>query len=251
MTPERLSILGLSSLAWLVLAVVAGLACALAIARLVRVPRRLGMLIAIGTAICGNTAILTAAPLLRARKDEVAYAVATITIFGTAAVLVFPAAGNALSLSNEAFGYWAGLGVNDTSQVIATGFAYSDDAGETASLLKVIRNLTLAPMVLLLALRTSSTMRSRPRFGQSLPWFVWGFLVTTCLACAGVVPTEFTSDSREYTELLLALAMGGIGVSTPFRSIRNVGARPLLAGLLAMACLSSIVLLALLLGATS
>jgi len=108
---SRFRELGLETLVLTVVALAVGLGATLALARLLGVPRRLATLLALGTAGCGNTAIVAAAPIIRARRDEIAYAVAAITTFGTAAVLVFPPLGHALGLGDTEFGIWAGLGL--------------------------------------------------------------------------------------------------------------------------------------------
>ena len=109
------------------------------LARLVRVEGRLAVLIAVGSAVCGNTAIVATAPVIGARAREVAYAVATITLFGTLAVFLYPAIGRALALPQPSFGLWAGVAVHDTSQVIATSAAYGPGALDVATVVKLIR----------------------------------------------------------------------------------------------------------------
>ena len=108
---------------------------------------RLATLIGVGTAICGNTAIIATAPVIKAEDRDVSFAVATITLFGTAAVIVFPLLGHALGMSDVLFGHWAGAAVNDTSQVTATGFSYSVEAGETATIVKLTRNTLMVPVI--------------------------------------------------------------------------------------------------------
>ena len=120
-------------------------------ARLVRVDDRLAVLIAVGSAVCGNTAIVATAPVIGARAREVAYAVATITLFGTLAVFLYPTIGHALGLSQPSFGLWAGVAVHDTSQVIATGAAFGPEALDVATVVKLIRNALMAPLLFLIA----------------------------------------------------------------------------------------------------
>ena len=108
----------------------------------------LSALITVGMAICGNSAILALSPIIGARHRETAYAVSTITIFGLIGVLVLPVLGRLLGLSDAAFGTWAGLAVNDTAQVVATGYAYSAPAGDVATVVKLTRNLAILPVLL-------------------------------------------------------------------------------------------------------
>lgn len=245
---ERVRELGVETLGLVVVTLSVGLGAALLVARLLGVPRRLGTLLALGTAVCGNTAIVSAAPIVRARRDEIAYAVATITAFGTAAVLLFPPIGHALGLDDTQFGIWAGLGVNDTSQVVATGFAFSDPAGETATIAKLVRNAFLGPILVGVALlspdaREAGTPR---RVGPTLgiPWFVWGFVAATALASLGAVPGRLVSASEHVSKALVLVVMAAVGLSTRIGALRAAGLRPFLVGLIAMTCLSAVVLVA-------
>ena len=120
-------------------------------ARVVRIDGRLAVLIAVGSAVCGNTAIVATAPVIGARAREVAYAVATITLFGTLAVFLYPAIGRAIALPQPQFGLWAGVAVHDTSQVIATSASYGSGALDVATVVKLIRNALMAPLLLVIA----------------------------------------------------------------------------------------------------
>jgi Predicted membrane protein len=116
--------IGLPATGLIVITMAASFAIVMLVARVVRVDSRLAVLIAVGSAVCGNTAIVATAPVIGARAREVAYAVATITLFGTLAVFLYPVIGRALALPQPSFGLWTGVAVHDTSQVIATGAAY-------------------------------------------------------------------------------------------------------------------------------
>jgi uncharacterized integral membrane protein (TIGR00698 family) len=243
---DQVRSLGPETLALVVAALAVGLGVALAAARLLALPPRLGTLLALGTAICGNTAIVSAAPILRARRDEIAYAVATITVFGTAAALLFPPFGHALGLGDTRFGIWAGLGVNDTSQVVATGFAYSDHAGETATVVKLVRNAFLGPILVGVALlardRAGRTGRLGPTLG--IPWFVWGFAAASALASLDAVPGVVVSGSEDVSKALVLVVMVAVGLSTRLGAMRAAGLRPFVVGLVSMTCLSALVLAA-------
>ncbi|QNE20478.1 putative sulfate exporter family transporter [Kribbella qitaiheensis] len=112
-------------------------------------------LIGVGTAICGGSAIAAATAAIGAKRSSVAYALATIFTFNVVAVLAFPPLGHLLGLSPEAFGLWAGTAINDTSSVVAAGYAYSQSAGDQALVVKLTRSLTLVPIVLTLVLLKS------------------------------------------------------------------------------------------------
>jgi uncharacterized integral membrane protein (TIGR00698 family) len=205
--------------------------------RMLGLPVRLTTLIAVGTAICGNSAIVATAPVIEAKGRDVSVAVGTITLFGVAAVLVFPLLGYALGLSNADFGQWAGVAVNDTSQVTAAGFAYSDPAGAVATVVKLTRNTLIGPVVIGIGLLyrrqtcSAESAASAPSILQVVPLFVVGFLLLAVANSVGVIPANIGGALSEVSKLLVLLALAGIGLGTDFRSIRETGASPLVMGL--------------------
>ena len=115
-------------------------------------PDKLATLIGIGTAICGSTAIVAASPAIDARDEEVTFSVATITIFGVLAIFLYPLLGKMMALTELQFGTWSGVAVHETAQVVAAGFAFSDGAGQIATVVKLTRTVLLAPIVLILGI---------------------------------------------------------------------------------------------------
>ena len=225
------------------LAVATGLGAAIVLGRVLRVERTLALLVAIGTGICGNTAILAAAPILRARQSHVAYAVATITAFGTLAIVAFPAVGHAFGMDDRAFGLWAGAGVHDTSQVLATAFSFSDEAGETATIVKLVRNALLVPVLLAVAVLAARGTPAASRLPR-VPWFVAAFVAAAAVASLGVVPHGAVSAASEAAHALIVFGIAAIGAATDVRVLRTVGGRLLVLGFLAMAAVSAAVLAA-------
>ena len=220
--------------------VTVGLGLGIWLARRMDLPGRLGLLIAVGMAICGNSAILAVAPVIRAEGRETTYAVSTITLFGLVAVLALPVAGHALGLTDGVFGTWAGLSVNDTAQVVATGYAYSDPAGDAATVVKLTRNLAIAPVLLGAALLVGGARRdvsTRVALARAVPWFVVGFVLLAALRSAGVLdvalPWGDTLASLLSTAAswLILLALAGVGASADLRSTIGIGPRPFLLGL--------------------
>ena len=136
--------------------IVACMAVALTLAyfagRLLKIPPRLAALIGVGTAICGNTAIVAVAPVIEAKEEDVSFAVATITFFGTLAVVLYPIIGYFLGVSDRTFGLWVGTAVNDTSQVVAAGAAFSDTARDIATVVKLTRNTLMAPLIVVIGM---------------------------------------------------------------------------------------------------
>lgn len=220
-------------------ALLAALLVSVVVLRLRLLPRRLAVLIAVGTAICGNSAIAATAPVLGADDEEVSYASATITLFGMVLVLVLPLVGQALGLGNQQFGFLAGAGVHDSAQAIAAGFIYSPASGEIAVVTKLARTMTLIPLVVLLSVAVGRERRSGSGDVRRLvPWFAVGF-VALSLVRTGVEALGWTGAGWRWSFDLLSdaatacilVAMAGIGLSSRFANLRELGARPLVVGL--------------------
>jgi uncharacterized integral membrane protein (TIGR00698 family) len=218
--------------------------------RLAGVPGRLATLIGVGTAVCGNTAITATAPVIRAQDEEVSFAVATNTLFGTAAVFLYPLLGHWIGLSSAAFGTWAGTAVNDTSQVVATGFAYSDAAGKVATAVKLTRNALMGPVIVGIGLwygrggdgagagaRDARRVSLGSRMRQSIPVFVLGFLLVALLNTLGAIAwlgsrshRDLSHDLQVVSRFLILVALSGVGLSTKLSAMRRIGATPFLVG---------------------
>ncbi len=211
----------------------------LLLARLLKVENRLAVLLAVGSAVCGNTAIVATAPVIGARPREVAYAVATITLFGTLAVLFYPAIGRLVGLPPTSFGLWAGVAIHDTSQVVAAGAAYGPAALDVATVVKLIRNALMAPLLMLIAWGWSAygdqdeptAARTRPSLRRAIPPFVLGFLALAALRSLGVIGPELAAVLDTIARALVLVALAGIGLSTRFRELRETSWRPLAIGL--------------------
>lgn len=132
--------------------------------KLLRTEGRTTTLIAVGTAICGGSAIAAAAPVIRAKDEEVAHSISTIFLFNVIAAFLFPFLGHLFGMSNDQFGLWAGTAINDTSSVVAAGYTYSHDAGNLAVIVKLTRTLMIIPVTLALAFisRERAAIRQDP-----------------------------------------------------------------------------------------
>lgn len=203
-------------------------------------PGRLGLLIAVGMAICGNSAILALAPVIRAEDRETTYAVSTITVFGLIAVLVLPLLGRALGLADGVFGTWAGLSVNDTAQVVATGFAYSPPAGDAATIVKLTRNLAIAPVLLgavLLIPGARGPVPAHVAVRRAVPWFVVGFVALAALRSTGLLDVgvpgggSLADAMAAAASWLILIALAGVGASADLRGTVGIGLRPFALGL--------------------
>jgi uncharacterized integral membrane protein (TIGR00698 family) len=202
------------------------------VGRKLGVPRDLRTLIGVGTGICGASAIAATTPAIRAKSNDVAYAISTIFLFNVAAVLMFPLLGHALGLSQHAFGLFAGTAVNDTSSVVAAAGAFGPAAVQYAVVVKLVRTLMIIPVVLVLSALTSRE-RSGLRAAVSLvPWFLVAFVAVAGLHSAGLIPVAAQGFLHSVALLFIAVALAAVGLSTDVAALRRAGARPLLLGLI-------------------
>jgi len=249
---QQVAHVGLSSLPVMLGTLALALGGAWLFGRLLGVRDDTQVLIGVGTAICGGSAIAAATAAIGARRSSVAYALATIFTFNIVAVLTFPPLGHLLGMSPEAFGLWAGTAINDTSSVVAAGYAYSQSAGDQAIVVKLTRSLTLIPIVLtLVALKvrrenraaraldvqgdasyegaTASTRGPLP-WKKLVPLFLIGFIAAAGLRTAGAVPDGWLPTLSLVGTCLITAALTAIGLSLRPRELRDAGPRPLLLG---------------------
>ena len=207
------------------------------------VPSGLATLIAAGTGVCGASAIVAANTVVRDDDEAVAYALATVTLFGTIAMLGYPVLATLLPLTERGYGLWAGASVHEVAQVVAAGFARGQASGEFATVAKLARVLMLAPLVIGMGLWAQRRLAATPRReGESdpavrarvpTPWFVFGFLGMVMLAGTGWIPDALRGAAQLATQALLALALAAVGLETDVRKLLAQGWRPLALGALA------------------
>jgi uncharacterized integral membrane protein (TIGR00698 family) len=232
---------GTGTLGVIVFVVTAGILLTIYVGRLLGLREGLSTLVGVGTAICGATAIVAAAPAIGADDSDVSYAIGTITMFGVLAIFAYPAIGKALAMTDAQFGTWAGTAVHETAQVLAAGFSYSEAAGKTSAVVKLVRTTLLAPLVFILGAfhsrRKSSRFDCRQAL-QSFPFFVLWFLaasVARTLAdpvlggSAGYA--ALLAQAKAASKFLIVVAMAATGLMTDFSRMKKVGFGPFAAGL--------------------
>ena len=205
------------------------------------------ILIGVGTAICGGSAIAATAPVIRAKDHEIAHSISTIFLFNIAAVFIFPAIGHFFQMSNTGFGIWAGTAVNDTSSVLATSFAYSNEAGSLATIVKLARTLMIIPVTFVLSLYFSGKGNHSEKRGFSLskafPYFIVGFLLAAVLNTSGLLPLPLVELLAGTGKFLIVVAMVGIGLNTDLIKLLKNGMKPIMLGLLCWISLAATALL--------
>ena len=224
---------GMHGLGYTALSLAIVLALGRWLARVMRVERDAGLLISVGTAICGGSAIAAVAPVLRAKEHEISVALATVFLLNAAALVIFPPLGHATGLGQEAFGLWSALAIHDTSSVVGAGLAYGPRALEVATTVKLTRALWIVPLTLsigwIVARRREGATDAPP---LKKPWFIAGFLAMAALVTFVPVlhaPGHFVALAARRL-LVLTLFLIGTGLSR--EALKTVGFRPFLQGLL-------------------
>lgn len=237
--------------------------------RVLRMDSAIATLIAVGSSICGGSAIAATAPVIRAKDEQVAQAISVIFLFNVVAALIFPTLGQALGMSNEGFGLFAGTAVNDTSSVTAAAAAWDgmhpgSNALDDATIVKLTRTLAIIPITLVLGIvmarkesadesasnaqaasEPSSTRRKGPLGNFSLkrafPMFILFFLVasiiTTIAVAAGADAAVF-APLKTLSKFFIIMAMAAIGLSTDLVKLVKSGGKPILMGLICWICIA-------------
>lgn len=231
---------GMESLAVTLVTVTVAFLSAWVLGRWLRVEGKLTVLIGVGTAICGGSAIAAVTPILKPDDHDTAFAISTIFLFNLVAVLLFPLLGHLMQMSDQGFGLWAGTAINDTSSVVAAGYAYSDLAGGYATIVKLTRSTLIIPICLVLTVVMAALAKRRSagctdagtfNLAAIFPWFILWFLVASGLRSAGWVPVAALPGLHVLAEVLIVFALSAIGLSANLRRMAATGVRPILLGL--------------------
>jgi uncharacterized integral membrane protein (TIGR00698 family) len=191
----------------------------LLLGRLFKVGNVMSRLITMGTAICGGTAIITLAPIMKARADQVALALAVIFALNMIALICFPLVGHYFQMSDLQFGVWSALSIHDTSSVVATAAVYSDEAARIAATVKLGRTLWLIPIAFLFSLKykdDSSTLK--------FPMFILFFIIASVLGTLlqDSLPTSLYEINKILSKILLVLALFFIGTECTRSTLKSI-----------------------------
>ncbi|MED4017717.1 YeiH family protein [Sutcliffiella cohnii] len=239
---------GLHSLLIIFVAVISGFTLTFFIAKLMGLKGNIPLLIGAGTGICGATAIATTGPILQAKQEDIAYAINTIFAFNVLAVLIYPLIGQLLSLSELQFGIWAGSAIHDTSSVVAAGYMFGNESGDTSVVIKLIRTLMLIPFALAFAFyvsyRSAKSDLSQKNFTKAaikaFPSFILLFVLAVFLNSWLQFPTAMTDTTNFVAKFLIFMVMASVGLETNLKKIKSVGIKPLIVGLFSSIIMGSI-----------
>jgi uncharacterized integral membrane protein (TIGR00698 family) len=219
-----------------------GLACFLG-TRVFGLDRKTAMLIGTGSSICGAAAVMAAEPVVRARAESVMVAVATVVVFGTLGMFLYPflyhlnAQYHLVAMAPDAYGVFAGSTIHEVAQVVAAGRAVGEQAANTAVIAKMVRVMMLAPFLVILSAwlsrpsqRDDASERSTAASkggGIVIPWFALGFVAVAGLNSLAILPPALVTQITSIDGALLAMAMAGLGLTTHVSAVRKAGMKPL------------------------
>ncbi len=224
---------GEQSLYVMIFTLLAAFCAAFLVGKVLGLDRDMTSLIGAGTAICGGSAIAAVAPVIGAKDRDVVISIATIFFFNVLAVFIFPFLGHSWGMTDTGFGMWAGTAINDTSSVVAAGYAYSHEAGAYATIVKLTRTLMIVPVCLFFSLLVMKGARSGAGFSlrRIFPMFVLYFVLACIVNTTGILPAEVSHGLGMLGKFSIVLAMSAIGLNTDLPSLLKNGTRPLLLGM--------------------
>lgn len=211
------------------------------VARRLGVAEKLGLLLGVGGAICGASAVVAADSVVQGERRDSALALGIITLLGTLGIVLYPLLAHALHMNEFVYGVWAGASLHEMAQVVAAGFGLSDEAARVATVVKLARICLLAPVVLYLGWSLRHHHREAGRAKVSpVPWFLVLFVLFAALNSTGLLPASWLDLIRRADLWLLCVGMAGVGLQTGFSDLRSAGLRPIAAGALQWVFLAAI-----------
>lgn len=223
---------GLTGLGYTVVSITASMALGLWLSKRFKLHRDAGLLVTVGTAICGGSAIAAVAPVIQAEEHDTSVALATVFLLNAVALILFPFIGHTLNLSQHQFGLWAALAIHDTSSVVGAGLAYGPQALSEATTVKLARALWIVPVAFAVGLlwhRGAAEIKAAEKKAKK-PWFILGFIAAAALATYVPVLHQPGHTLSIAAQRALVLTLFFIGANLTREALRKVGLRPFLMG---------------------
>jgi len=234
LTAQQVVEVGARGMAIIVLTLAASFVAIKLLGRLLRVEPKLAQLIAAGTSVCGASAVIAANSVTDGSDEDVAYAIACVTMFGSLSMFLYPVLPGLLGLDAHQYGLWAGASIHEIAQVVAAAFQNGKEAGDFGTIAKLSRVTLLAPVVLALgwfaARRRAAHHHAGPRKAAPMPWFVLGFVALILVNSLDILPDAVKTGSVPVTTFLLSVALAAMGLETDLRKLAAKGLRPLALG---------------------
>lgn len=229
---------GLSLIAAVVLVVCCAISCSYLIGRALGLTHPLALLVACGNSICGNSAIMAAAPVISADSDDVASSIAFTAVLGIVVVLLLPFIALQTGLSDRQYGMLAGMTVYAVPQVLAATASFGTMSLQMGTVVKLVRVMMLGPVLLLLGMQTGQG--GKVRLSHVAPWFILGFLAMLLARSADLLPHAVLAPSQQLSGFFTTLSMAALGLQVNVRSVLASGGRVLATGSLSIVALALI-----------
>ena len=201
---------------------------------------KLSNLISAGTGICGGSAIAAISQVIDADDKDIAFAMSSTFIFDMIMVALYPIMGKLLKMTDIAYGIWAGTSVNDTASVVASGYAFSEIAGDFATMVKLTRTIAIIPTVLVFAYigtrikqkeLKEANKDQKVNIVKIIPWFIGGFLLLAVLNSVGFIPATVSGVIKTTSKFLMVTALAAIGLGTSITDFKKAGLAPMFYGI--------------------
>lgn len=210
------------------------------IRKIFRLNWKLSNLISAGTGICGGSAVAAIAPVIDAEDKDIAFAMSSTFLFDMVMVALYPIMGRLLGMTDIAYGIWSGTSVNDTASVVASGYAFSEAAGDFATMVKLTRTIAIIPTVLVFAYIGTRIKRrelqnasgdKKVNIFKVIPWFIAGFLALAIFNSVGLIPAAVSGVMKTASKFLMVTALAAIGLGTSITDFKKAGFAPMLYGI--------------------
>jgi uncharacterized integral membrane protein (TIGR00698 family) len=239
---------GIAGISYTVIGILSTLTLGFAIGKMLGTPGPTSILLSVGTAICGGSAIAATAPVIRARPDEVSISLGIVFLLNALALFIFPAIGHHFSLSETQFGLWSALAIHDTSSVVGSAMQYGPQALKIATTVKLARAIWIIPVAAVIALFMRKSESTGTKTNTKKPWFILGFLLTAAVVTWVPSLREAGHIIEFGARRLLVLTLFIIGSNITRETLKSVGMKPLIQGLTLWIITASVTLYAILSG---
>lgn len=227
---------GKNGIMFTVVSILVTLGLGIFLSRKMRVAKDTGFLVAGGTAICGGSAIAALAPVIKAKDKDITVAMGTIFMLNAAALLVFPYFGRLLEMTNEQFGYWCAIAIHDTSSVVGAAKTFGNDALNIATTTKLIRALWIIPLSLVTAFTYKKQNGGTSKI--TIPWFIFLYVVAMIIATYMPQWESFYTQAVSFAKVGMLFTLFLIGAGLSKDTIKQVGFRPIILGIILWICIS-------------
>lgn len=235
---------GYQGLGYTVLGILITFALGFCLGKFLKTEKDTSLLVTVGTAICGGSAIAAVAPVIRAKNHEVSVALGTVFMLNAAALFIFPWVGHLLLLSESQFGLWSALAIHDTSSVVGATLQYGPQAAQVGTTVKLARALWIIPVAMLIGFIRSRQGRNEKAIASEAgkskkPWFILGFLIAAALVTWIPSLQDFGHQVEMVAKKLMVLTLFLIGTNLTRETLKSVGVKPLVQGFILWLCMAS------------